>query len=155
MVTTMKRERNRSEKATQRSATKANAAREASAGRERLMETLLNPEYRMMSVTAICRKAGIDRSTYYRAFENKDFVERYKARSKELVTHVLGPVVNALADQAKMGNTGAIKMVLEMAGLYVEPSDVTLRNPPGEALRVDGLASLSVEELRALAQESA
>lgn len=123
--------------------------------RENLMFIMLDPVNRLKTVTDICKLAKISRTAYYKAVNDKAFMERYKEESRQLVQHALGPVVNSMVHQAQMGNTQAIRIVLEMAGLYSEKLDATVRNPPGESFRLDGLENLSDGELRALAEEAA
>jgi hypothetical protein len=123
--------------------------------RENLMKIMIDPANRMKTVTDICKLAKISRTAYYKAVNDKAFMERYTEESKQLVKQALGPVVNSMVRQAQMGNTQAIKIVLEMAGIYSERFDVTHRNPPGESFHINGLENLSDEELEALAREAA
>jgi hypothetical protein len=137
-----------------RTATKADIEREASAARERLMETMLNPEIRTQSITEICRKAKCDRSTYYRAFENASFVEDYKRRSKDLVIQGIGPVVNAIINQAAFGNVQAAKIVLEMAGIYTESREIRTPDGKGIPIKIEGLKQLPAEVLEKFADQA-
>lgn len=89
-----------------------------SVAERRLMEALLSPENRMKSITDICQIANISRTTYYNAFDNPVFVERYKREAKALVNKAVGPVVNAFLREAKKGSYKHGKVLLEMADLY-------------------------------------
>ena len=91
---------------------------------QKLLEVLLNPEFRGKSKTEICQIAGISRQTYYDAFKKPEFVAYYEARARDLVREAVGPVVNAFVKEAKKGSYPHGKVVLEMAGLYAEPKNV-------------------------------
>ena len=90
----------------------------------RLLEVVTRPECRSMPVTKKAELAGISTPTYYTLFNNDD---RFKAAYKELMQAMLlsasGPAVQALADQASKGDTAAIKMVLEAAGV-ITPTQI-------------------------------
>ena len=50
-----------------------------------LLETLINPDYRMKSITDICKAAKCSRSVYYDAFAKPDFLNLYKELSESIV----------------------------------------------------------------------
>lgn len=89
-----------------------------------LLEVMLNPEYRMKSITDICSIAKCDRATYYRAFAKKEFTEEYNAKSKELIKQSVAPVINTFIREAQRGSFQHGKVILEMAGIYTESSKV-------------------------------
>jgi hypothetical protein len=83
-----------------------------------LLNVLVDPQSRFLTVTDICRKARCSRDTYYRAFEKPQFVEEYKRQSKKLAIKHLGPVMNAFVSQACRGSYQHGKAILEMAGIF-------------------------------------
>lgn len=83
-----------------------------------IIETILNPENRMKSVSDICKIAKVDRSTYYRAFQKHEFVETYKKLSENLIKQFIAPVINAFIREAQRGSFQHGKVLLEMVGLY-------------------------------------
>ena len=87
---------------------------------EKLLEVLLNPNYRNLSITEKCNKAEISRSTYYRAFSKSDFKDKVSKESKELVFQYLSEIVLAVVDEAKKGSFQHAKLILEMAGLHTD-----------------------------------
>ncbi|WP_059050830.1 phBC6A51 family helix-turn-helix protein [Paenibacillus senegalimassiliensis] len=89
-----------------------------------LLEALLNPENRIKSVTDICKIAKVDRATYYRAFAKPHFAELYNRRSVDLVKQSVASVLNTFVREAQRGSFQHGKVVLEMAGVYTEKSDV-------------------------------
>lgn len=112
-----------------------------------LLEALLNPENRMKSVTEICKLAKIERVTYYRAFQKPEFVEIYKSRSVDLVKQNVASVLNTFVREAQRGSFQHGKVILEMAGLYAEKSDVKVSgsvdvNNPYEGLTTEQLKKL-------------
>lgn len=115
---------------------------------ENLLEVLLNPENRMKSVTEICKAAKIERATYYRAFAKPDFVRIYNKQSIDLVKQCVSPVINSFIREAQRGSFQHGKILLEMAGLYSENSNVKLS---GSVEMNNPYTELSTEELKKLA----
>ena len=105
-------------------------------GELKLLEVLLNPEMRNKSVTEICTIAGVSRQTYYRAFEKPQFVALYESRAKDLVRAAVGPIINAFIKAAKEGSYTHGKVILEMAGLYVEPKKLEHTGEDGGPFRI-------------------
>lgn len=103
-----------------------------------LLEVLLSPEHRMKSITDICKIAGCSRPTYYSAFEKPEFQAIYKEKSKALVDQSIAPVLNTFVREALRGSFQHGKVLLEMAGLYSEKSQ----------LEVLGDVNITVEERR-------
>lgn len=99
---------------------------------EILLEVLINPEYRMKSVTEICRIAKCDRSTYYDAFSKPGFVELYKSKSMDIVRQAVAPVLNAFVREALRGSFKHGKLILDMAGLVTEEQQARI-----DKLKVD------------------
>lgn len=89
-----------------------------------LLEVLLNPENRMKSITDICKLAKCTRPVYYEAFSKSGFVEIYKQGSVDLVKQSIGSVLNTFIREAQRGSFQHGKVILEMAGIYTEKSDI-------------------------------
>lgn len=105
----------------------------------KLMERLLDPENRHLTVTEICALAGCARSQYYRAFEKPDFVEFYRTQARALVTRAVAPVVNACIREAVAGSAPHAKIVLGMAGEYSDKSEVKFPDKNGDPQPVGGV----------------
>ncbi|MHB8061268.1 MAG: phBC6A51 family helix-turn-helix protein [Ruminiclostridium sp.] len=93
---------------------------------ESLLDIMLSPENRMKSVADICKLAKVDRATYYRAFQKPEFVEIYNKRSVDLVKQSVASVLNTFVREAQRGSFQHGKVLLEMAGVYTEKSDVNV-----------------------------
>ena len=102
------------------------AEREVTEIEAKLLEVLLNPEFKNKNVTEICNIAGINRTAYYRAMNKPEFVEIYQSKTKDLVKQAIAPVVNTFIKKALEGSYPHGKVVLEMAGLYSEKSQLEI-----------------------------
>lgn len=91
-----------------------------------LLEILINPDYRMKSITDICKAAKCSRFTYYEAFSKPEFVEEYNRRSADLVRQSVGAVINTFIREAQRGSFQHGKVLLEMAGMHTENSKVEI-----------------------------
>lgn len=91
-----------------------------------LLEVLLSPENRMKSITDICKLAKCSRPVYYEAFSKPGFVELYKGQSTDLVKQSVAPIINTFIREAQRGSFQHGKILLEMAGVYAEKSDINL-----------------------------
>lgn len=108
-----------------------------------LLEVLINPDYRMKSITDICRIAKCARSTYYDAFAKPEFVEEYNRRSADLVKQSVGSVLNTFIREAQRGSFQHGKVILEMAGMYSDKLEITGKiNNPFEGLSTEDLKKL-------------
>ena len=117
---------------------------------QNLLEALLNPENRMKSVADICKAAKVDRSTYYRAFQKPEFVVIYNKQSLDLVKHNVASVLNTFVREAQRGSFQHGKVILEMAGLYAEKSDVKVS---GTVKISNPYEDLTTEELKKLIED--
>ena len=104
---------------------------------EILLEVLINPEYRMKSVTDICRIAKCDRSTYYEAFSKPGFVELYKSKSMDIVKQSVAPVLNTFVREALRGSYQHGKLILDMAGLVTEEQKARTDKLKAEAIKAN------------------
>lgn len=108
---------------------------------KKLLEVLLNPQYRMKSIVDICRIAEINRSTYYDAFAKPGFVELYKQKSMELVKQQVAPVINAFVAEAKRGSFQHGKVLLEMADLYSEKKQLEHTGRDGGPIQIEEMSA--------------
>lgn len=120
-----------------------------------LLEVLLSPEYRMRSISDVCKIAGCSRPTYYSAFEKPAFREIYKQKSKELVDQAIAPVLNTFVREALRGSFQHGKVILEMAGLYSEKSELEINNNLNLNVTLEGRKERIKELLSKAVQESA
>lgn len=112
-----------------------------------LLEVLLNPENRMKSITDICKLAKCTRPVYYEAFAKPEFVEIYNKQSVDLVKQNVASVINTFVREAQRGSFQHGKVILEMAGVYTEKSDVKVSgtldvNNPYKELTTEELKKL-------------
>lgn len=114
---------------------------------QNLLEVMLNPENRMKSVTDICKLAKIERVTYYRAFQKPEFVEIYNKRSVDLVKQSVASVLNTFVREAQRGSFQHGKVLLEMAGVYAEKSDVKVSGAVNVNNPFEGLTTTELKKL--------
>jgi hypothetical protein len=84
----------------------------------RLLEVVTRPECRTMTITKQCELADISRGTYYNLFRDPGFKAAYTELCQTMLLSGAAPASMALNAQAAMGDTAAIKMLLELAGIY-------------------------------------
>lgn len=84
----------------------------------KLLEIVTRPECRTMSITKQCELAGISRGTYYNLFRDPNFQKTYTELCKTMLLSGVASSSQALIAQGAMGDTAAIKMILELAGIY-------------------------------------
>ena len=93
----------------------------------------------------LCRQAGCDKGIYYRAFRKPEFVALYHRECIEATRKAVGPVINACVREAVRGSYQHAKIVLAMAGLYVERQEIS--GPRGGAIPIRQIETLTDEEL--------
>lgn len=98
------------------------------AAEKRLLEALVNPENIGMSVTRVCNLANVSRNKYYDAMKKPQFQELVKTTTLELVKGKIGEVLNAtyIYSLGEKGHQDR-KVLLTMAGLYVDKQDIEHR----------------------------
>lgn len=105
-----------------------------------LLEVLINPDYRMKSITDICKIAKCSRFTYYEAFSKPEFVEEYNRRSADLVKQSVGSVLNTFIREAQRGSFQHGKVILEMAGMYNDKIEISGKiNNPFEGISTEDI----------------
>lgn len=95
---------------------------------EKLLEVIINPESRTLPVTQICQKAGISRDSWYRLWKDERFIQAFNELCQTMLLSGVAPASHALIVQAAMGDTAAIKMILEMAGFYKPAATVNINH---------------------------
>jgi hypothetical protein len=92
----------------------------------KLLEVVTRPECRTMSITKQCELADISRTTYYALFKDDNFKRAYTELCQTMLLSGAAPASQALNAQAAMGDTAAIKMLLELAGIYQPTATVNV-----------------------------
>ena len=92
----------------------------------KLLEVVTRPECRTMSITKQCELADISRTTYYALFKDDNFKRAYTELCQTMLLSGAAPASQALNAQAAMGDTAAIKMLLELAGIYQPTATVNI-----------------------------
>jgi len=101
----------------------------------RLLKIITKPENRLKSITDICTMADIARGTYYNLFRTDSFVKAYTEACQLMLLSYALPASAALGEQAKRGDTAAIKMVLELAGLYQNTATINVNQDNKPSLK--------------------
>jgi hypothetical protein len=110
-------------------------------GEQKLLDVLMDPESRVLTVTARCEKAGVDRTVYYDAFKKPGFVRLYRDMCVSLISQNLGPIIRAFEKEAMKGSYNHGKVLLEMAGLYTEKKEVS--GPGGGPIQLAAVQTAS------------
>lgn len=87
---------------------------------QKLLDVLLDPFHRLASVTKQCELAGVHRKSYYRAFENPQFVDYYRNMITNVIKAQGGQLVNIAIREARKGSYQHWKALMEMGGFYNE-----------------------------------
>ncbi len=118
------------------------------AGEQRLLEVLLNPEHTGKSITEKCRIAGISRAMYYRYMQDEKFLQMLNKTALMLIRDKVADVLNATYKFAMQSrNHQDRKLLLELFDLYANKQKVEVSGENGEPIK---LATLSEEEKREL-----
>lgn len=106
--------------------------------RERLLETLINPEHLGKNVTELCSLAEISRNSYYKFMGEPEFTELITETSKEMVMGKIGDVLNATYNYAleERGHQDR-KLLLQMAGIHADKQETTLTGDLDISQRAD------------------
>lgn len=109
------------------------------AGEQKLLEALANPENYGKSVTALCKAAGVTRTVYYDAMKKPGFVRYYNQVMLDLLKSKVGDVLRATLKYAIEcpQNHQDRKMVCEMTGLYTPKQQQEISGPGGEPFTVN------------------
>lgn len=103
-----------------------------------LCEMLADPEYRLMTKTAMAEKLGISRQSLYKYLDRRD-VRDYTRQLVEYFTDgELSNVWKSLVNTCKKGNVNAIRLYFEMKRMYTPPNQVA------ELVMKDATATINV-----------
>ena len=91
--------------------------------KRKLAEELANPENEL-SVTKLCEKFKISRTTFYNWQKEADFNGYIAYLIDSYTDSELANVWKALISKAKVGNTEAIKLYFELKGKYKQTVDI-------------------------------
>ena len=98
------------------------------AGR-RLLGVVVRPEARTMKMVDICKMADISQDSYYRLYRDTRFQTAYSEACRAMLLSYAAPASQALGELARSGDPNtiaAIKMVLELSGLYQNTATVNV-----------------------------
>ncbi|WP_394137443.1 phBC6A51 family helix-turn-helix protein [Cytobacillus oceanisediminis] len=76
------------------------------------------------TIVDLCEKHGVNRRTFYRWMEKKEFVDYVNSLIDQYTDAELAGVWKALALKARSGDTHAIKLFFEMKGKYREVKEL-------------------------------
>ncbi len=96
------------------------------AKQQKLLDVLLDPQNRGITITDACALAGCSRKVYYNAIKNEEFVKLYKDQSFDLIKAALGQVINTFIEKAKEGSYQHGEAILDMAGVYSKNTKIQL-----------------------------
>lgn len=116
---------------------------------ERMLEVLLNPESTGKNTTEKCQLADVSRETWYKAFKKPGFVKLVNETSVDLIREKVSDVLNATYKSAMTEGAKGFqdrKILLEMAGVYREKSDINLNAQ--DPLKAQVMAMTDVEILQ-------
>lgn len=108
------------------------------AGEEKLIAALADPNNFGKSVTAKCKAAGISRTVFYDSVKKPGFMELYNSMMMDMVRASVGDILAASIKYAasEKGAYQDRKMLLEMAGIYTPKQVQELQGAGGEPLQV-------------------
>ena len=90
----------------------------------KLLDVLIDPNNRFLTVDEMCKKAKVCRDIHYRAFKKPEFCEYYNKLSHTILARSVAPIYNSMAREAVRGSHPHQKTCLEMLGLYTEKLEV-------------------------------
>lgn len=91
--------------------------------RKELAELLANPDFNG-TITEMCAKVDVARSTFYKWLEEEEFTQYVNALIDKYTDSELAAVWRALINRAKAGDTQAIKLYFELKGKYKTAVDL-------------------------------
>ena len=89
-----------------------------SAKQLRLLGVLVNPEHWPKTMLEKAKLAGCRESYIFLCRKNPVFIEAQESIRNEILTDGVIPVIDKLRDKARKGNVQAIRLYLEVAGIY-------------------------------------
>lgn len=85
---------------------------------------LVDPEYKLMTKTAMAEKIKVSRSTLYKWIERKDLMDYSQSLLDYYTDGAVGDVWKSLIKTALKGNVKAIQLFFEMKQMYIPPYQV-------------------------------
>ena len=101
----------------------------------RLLNILLNPDFLHRNISEKCKAAKISRQTYYTAMQNPHFRKIKREAAKGLIDDDVTSLVHALIKEGKRGSHQCIKMGLQIADIYTEKEEITVKGNWAEQLQ--------------------
>jgi len=103
---------------------------------QKLLEVMIEPAARTMTVIQICELAGISKGSYYLLFKDQRFLDAYYQACKTACITAAMPTIQTVAGQAMTGNIEAAKIILQMTGLHQPTARVehTVTHEAGNSL---------------------
>lgn len=80
------------------------------------------------TITELCEKAGISRTTYYTYIQDDDFVKQLFTTSTGKIYAAIPDIMNRVIKQAKLGSFAHQKMLFEMMKIYQGAPQVDARS---------------------------
>jgi AcrR family transcriptional regulator len=84
----------------------------------KLLDVMIDPVARTMSVIDICAVAGISKGSYYLLFKDKRFLDAYYQACKTACITAAMPTMQSVAGRAIAGDMQAAQLILQMTGLH-------------------------------------
>ena len=88
---------------------------------EKLLFALSDPENYLLSVSALCEKAKIHRTTYYNLYESEKFRDKAVDLAKAIFATSTPAVARKVAEQAVDGSATHQRIILEATGV-IQPT---------------------------------
>ena len=85
---------------------------------QRLLEVIIEPAARTMTVIQICELAGISKGSYYLLFKDQRFLDAYYQACKTACITAAMPTMQSVAGKAIAGDMAAAQLILTMTGLH-------------------------------------
>ena len=101
----------------------------------RLLDAIIDPLARTMTVTDICKMADISRPTYYALFKDQAWVAAYMDACKTACMTAAMPTMQSVAGKAIAGDMQAAQLILTMTGLHQPTARVEHTHDAGPTLR--------------------
>jgi len=109
-------------------------------------EAIANPEIEN-TITAACKHAGVDRSSYYNWMRDcPEFAEYLEYLIEKYTDGQLGPIYKSLCSKAVGGNVQAMKLYFEVKGRIKKEMDLNINPPPPGPDEVNTLRELQKQK---------
>lgn len=112
---------------------------------KKVLEIMSSARDEELSITELCRRAGVSTVSYYKYFNMPHFVNAYDKLTRDILKNAVYPIVKASIREGRKGSHQDRKMILEMTGDYQAKGSLDL-NVKGFEDLLQGLRSDPVEE---------